>query len=170
MMGIKVDTLLDIKEHIAAFSVLASGEFKAEIEQLSKLKKEIDAQASLVDTKKKLDTYKEQADAYFSSKFDEADKLIQKQEKVKEDFAKKVMAFDKEQADFEDAKNVTAKRQADKEQELVERARVISNTETSQGVEAAKLVQLQKALSDRADALSQAEADLARRLQVLKSI
>ena len=169
-MSTKVDTIMDIKEHVASLSILLSGEFKEEIAKLTQLKKEIDAQASLVDSKKKLDAYKAQADTYFLAKFDEADKLVQKQVEAKEEFAKKVMAFEKQLSDFEDAKNKVAKLHAEKEQELVERARVISNTEQSQGVEAAKLVQLQKALSDRAEALSQAEADLARRLQVLKSI
>lgn len=57
----KIDAVLAVKDHLAAFNVLLKGEFTEELERLANAKKELEAFLGLVDSKKKAESLVEQA-------------------------------------------------------------------------------------------------------------
>ena len=74
----RIDTLLVLKDHLAAFHALLSGEFDTELARLEALKTEVEGKLGLLKTADDARSLTQKAEDYFSSKFDEAESLVAK--------------------------------------------------------------------------------------------
>ncbi len=68
-MATYAETLLSIKDHIAAYQMLASEEVNKKLEELRKLKDEVDAKAAAVATADAIEQLKKDADAYVAEQY-----------------------------------------------------------------------------------------------------
>lgn len=75
MSAPKLDLVLEIKNHIAAYNAMVAGTFKDEIKALEQKNAELSKLTAAYDTAKKIEQARKNADAYFEMKTAEADKL-----------------------------------------------------------------------------------------------
>lgn len=84
----KVDALLTMKDHIAAFSVLLTGEFTDKIAEVEQMLAELKTTKDIVDTAGGIDAYKKSADDYYKTTVDQANQLMTEVQTAKDKLAK----------------------------------------------------------------------------------
>lgn len=161
-MQAKLNTLLELQDHIAAFSALLSGEFKTEIEALKVLNKEQTKIASLLDTKNKLDAYRAEADKYYQVKKEEADYLMLNVNARAGELETLTQTLES------DRKAIARETEAVAEAQRVLK-RTANDAEKYQAEQERLLVAAKEALQERLDALDTREAHIEAREASIKS-
>ena len=170
MVAPRVDVLLTLKDYIASYSVLVAGEFKDEIATLSQLKKDVDAQASLVDTKEKLDAYKAEADAYYSKRFDEAEALVESQKVAQEQFRVKSSQLDTTITENQQTSKALYAQKLEQDAEVFNRMAALDTRDKALTTAEESVRSKFEDIAAQQVALDKANVDLQRKLAVIKSI
>lgn len=170
MAATRVDTILEIKDHIAAYVALLSGQFDDEIKKIEELKAILEQRLSDANALDGLSQAKAEADAYCARSMADAESAIASI-KVAQD-----AMLDERNDLLSKQKALTADRQqfnSDKNDFDVATAALRKEMEGDKKAAKAALAEAKATnndAKDREDAVAKREAEVARKLEVLKSI
>jgi hypothetical protein len=166
----QIDALLSIKDHIAAYAVLVQGQFSDEISKLQTLKSDLVELTKTADTVQKIQQLQENADTYCAKKQQEAEAAT----KAFDDF--KDALFGEQQELLVNQKKLAAELRAFNDEkntfDLQTQATIQKAEDVRLAAEALYAEALTKvdAITLREKAVTDAEVEVKRKLDVLKSL
>lgn len=166
----RIDALLTLKDHIAGYATLLKGDFEKDIAELKALKKDVDAKAALVDTAKKLEEQKKQADEYFSAKFDEAEKILEDAKTKQTELTEQIALAKEKQKEYTEKMTSLKQKEVAFEAEVKIRLDGLGKAETNFAERAEVLAKRKESLDVLATQLQEQKADLDKKVATIKQL
>lgn len=170
MAAPRVDTILEIKDHIAAYVALVSGQFEEEITRLQEVKSQAEYRLQQADALETFDKVKADVDAYQVRKLAEIDEAAQALKDFEASLKIKETALATNQANFQAERTgfLAKSQQLDLDAASLRDQAAAMNKEAATTL--AKAKERETAVASREASVAAREAEVQRKMDVLKNL